>query len=142
MPSSPRFPYSFGWLPDLPDARDYTKSTPAVQKLLKTPSSVPKSVDLRAFCPPIYDQGQIGSCTANAASALLEYNRRRTLIAEQRRRSASGAFRAGEMAIGKDYYTPTSRMFIYKCTRAIFSQMAILTSLESKSQGLNSFPSK
>ncbi|MFA6328488.1 MAG: C1 family peptidase [Candidatus Micrarchaeia archaeon] len=98
MPSSSEkgvFPYSFGWLPDLPDARDYTKDTPAVQKLLKSPSSVPKTVDLRAFCPPICNQGQIGSCTANAAAALLEYNLRR--------------------AQGKD--TPTSRMFIYKCTR-------------------------
>ena len=120
MPNSPKkgaFPYAFGYLPDLPDARDYTKDTPAVQKLLKTPSSVPKTVDLRAFCPPIYNQGQIGSCTANAAAALLEYNLRRAFIVEQQRRSTSGAFRSGEMAIGKEYYTPTSRMFIYKCTR-------------------------
>ncbi len=137
MPSSSEkgaFPYSFGWLPDLPDPRDYTRAHPKVAPYLKTPSSVPKSVDLRAFCPPIYNQGQIGSCTANAAAALLEYNLRRALIVEQQRRSTSGAFRSpirlqrmgaflprqklrGEMAIGKDYYTPTSRMFIYKCTR-------------------------
>jgi C1A family cysteine protease len=28
--------------------------------------ALPPAVDLRPTCPPIYDQGQIGSCTANA----------------------------------------------------------------------------
>jgi hypothetical protein len=32
-------------------------------------SQLPKSVDLRHLCPPIYDQGQEGSCTANAGVA-------------------------------------------------------------------------
>jgi len=29
-------------------------------------------VDLRPFCPPVYDQGELGSCTANAISAAYE----------------------------------------------------------------------
>lgn len=85
----------FGWLPDPPDARDYTKDSPKVASLLKTPPSTPSLVDLRAFCPPIFDQGELGSCTANAASALLQYHRMRTL--------------------GKT--GPLSRLFIYKGTR-------------------------
>lgn len=28
---------------------------------------LPKSVDLRSKCPPVYDQGELGSCTANTA---------------------------------------------------------------------------
>ena len=96
MVSRSDFPYSFGYLPDLPDPRDYTSTHPKIAPFLsKKPVFTPKSVDLRAFCPPVFDQGQIGSCTANAAAALLEYNLRR--------------------ALGKD--APTSRMFIYKCTR-------------------------
>ncbi|MFA4983678.1 MAG: hypothetical protein WC588_05710, partial [Candidatus Micrarchaeia archaeon] len=99
MPNSPKkgaFPYSFGWLPDLPDSRDYTSKHPKVAPLLpKTPIKTPKTADLRPFCPPIFDQGNIGSCTANAAAALLSYHNKRTY--------------------GKE--TPLSRLFIYKGTR-------------------------
>ena len=96
MPSQPRFPHSFGYLPDLPDSRDYTSSHPKIAPLLaKKPSSVPSSVDLRPFCPPVYDQGNMGSCTANAAASLLAYHNKRSF--------------------GKD--TPPSRLFIYKSTR-------------------------
>ena len=92
----PDFSHSFGWLPDLPDSRDYTSSHPKIAPLLaKKPSSVPSSVDLRPFCPPVYDQGNMGSCTANAAAGLLAYHNKR--------------------AYGKD--TPPSRLFIYKGTR-------------------------
>ena len=96
MPSQPRFPHSFGYLPDLPDSRDYTSSHPKIAPLLaKKPVSVPSSVDLRPFCPPVYDQGNMGSCTANAAASLLAYHNKRSF--------------------GKD--TPPSRLFIYKSTR-------------------------
>ena len=30
-------------------------------------------VDLRLYCPPVYDQGQLGSCTANAIGAAHEF---------------------------------------------------------------------
>ena len=33
-----------------------------------------KYVDLRDNCPPIYDQGKLGSCTANAIAAAFEYD--------------------------------------------------------------------
>src|SRR5205085_1038934 len=32
------------------------------------------SVDLRPHCPAIYDQGALGSCTANAIAGAIEYN--------------------------------------------------------------------
>ncbi|WP_243156437.1 C1 family peptidase [Clostridium sp. C8-1-8] len=51
------------------DGRDYYyKDHPSV-KLLE----LPKSVDLREKMPPIYEQGQLGSCTANAGCANEEY---------------------------------------------------------------------
>jgi C1A family cysteine protease len=59
----------FGWVPDLPDARDFMYSAP--EEVL---TSLPKKVDLRSKMPPVYDQGQLGSCTANAISAAFEYD--------------------------------------------------------------------
>jgi C1A family cysteine protease len=34
---------------------------------------LPRSVDLRSFCSPIEDQGQLGSCTGNAVAGVVEY---------------------------------------------------------------------
>ncbi len=58
----------YGWLPDLPDYRDYFYSAiePKLPKL-------PPSVDLRAQCSPVEDQGQLGSCTANALIGAVEF---------------------------------------------------------------------
>jgi hypothetical protein len=35
--------------------------------------ALPPSADLRGTCPPVYDQEQIGSCTANAIGAAFEF---------------------------------------------------------------------
>jgi len=51
----------YGWVPDLPDARDHMYAAP--QPVL---AKLPAKVDLRPQCPPVVDQGQLGSCTANA----------------------------------------------------------------------------
>lgn len=88
----PRRIQHFGWVRDIPDPRDFLYAAPAavLQKL-------PAKVDLRTNCPPVYDQGQIGSCTAN---------------------SIAGAF---EFEQGKDHlqeWAP-SRLFIYYNERAI-----------------------
>jgi len=62
----------YGWIPDQPDQRDHLYSVPA-QFLL----ALPGSTDLRAKCPPVYDQGALGSCTANAIGAAIEFERMR-----------------------------------------------------------------
>jgi C1A family cysteine protease/GH25 family lysozyme M1 (1,4-beta-N-acetylmuramidase) len=59
----------YGWKPDLPDQRDYSYAVPA-----HVIQNIPRNVDLRSQCPPVYDQGQIGSCTANAIAAALEFD--------------------------------------------------------------------
>jgi len=60
--------------------------------------ALPRSVDLRPGCPLVYDQGQLGSCTANAIAAALQF--------DQIKQGAS------------DVFAP-SRLFIYYNERVI-----------------------
>ena len=59
----------YGWSPDLPDQRDHVYSAP-----LPKIGPLPAKMDLRKQCPAVYDQGQIGSCTANAIAAAIEFD--------------------------------------------------------------------
>ena len=93
-----------GWLPDYPDLRDYTRESEEIEPLLaKTAVKKPKrkkataKADLREWCAPIEDQGQIGSCTAHAGVGMLEYFERKLH--------------------GK--HLDASRRFLYKMTRAL-----------------------
>ena len=83
---------SYGWIPDIPDARD------RILQLPKRAGALPASVDLRAQCPPVYDQGQLGSCTANAIAGAIEFDQRKEKLTEP--------------------FTP-SRLFIYYNERAM-----------------------
>ena len=67
-PVTPRKTARYGWTPDLPDARDHLFAAPAIAL-----AALPPSADLRSQCPPVYDQEQIGSCTANAIGAAFEF---------------------------------------------------------------------
>ncbi|HEX7964847.1 MAG TPA: C1 family peptidase [Gammaproteobacteria bacterium] len=62
----------FGAHRDAPDPRDRAFSLPPHR--LK---DLPASVDLRPHCPPVYDQRPLHSCTANAAAAAVQYERKR-----------------------------------------------------------------
>ncbi len=104
-----------GWLPDYPDFRDYTVESDKVAPRLKllgqkdsvkamlkkvkvtgpSAASLAAAVDLRPWCSDIEDQGDLGSCTANAGAGLVEYFEKR--------------------AFGK--YIDASRLFLYKATR-------------------------
>ena len=60
-----------GWLPDLPDHRDYEfEGTYSL-------SALPPAVDLRASDSEIYNQGSLGSCTGNAIAALFQFVNRK-----------------------------------------------------------------
>lgn len=89
----PRKIQGYGWTPDLPDGRDLLYAAP-VEAL----AALPRRVDLRKQCPDVYDQGQLGSCTANAIGGALEFDQMK-----QRKRSP---------------FTP-SRLFIYFNERTI-----------------------
>jgi C1A family cysteine protease len=77
----------YGWKKDLPDHRDvkYTYSI----------ISLPEKADLRPDMPLVYDQGQLGSCTANAGGAAFAYMHKKNQ---------------------KELFMP-SRLFIYYNTR-------------------------
>lgn len=60
----------FGAHRDKPDPRDRAYKPPTLK-------SIPKSVDLRPQCPPVYDQRPLQSCTANAAAAAIQFERMR-----------------------------------------------------------------
>jgi C1A family cysteine protease len=82
----------YGWKPDLPDQRDFSYSVPHA-----VAGALPTKVDLRPQCPAVYDQGQLGSCTANAIAGAIEFDQKKE---------------------GKPQFTP-SRLFIYYNERAM-----------------------
>lgn len=91
-----------GWLPPLPDLRDYTEEVADLPEMadklgisLAKSISLPSSVDWKKWCSPIEDQGNLGSCTAHAAIGIVEYLQNR--------------------AFGK--HIDGSRLFVYKTTR-------------------------
>jgi C1A family cysteine protease len=82
-----------GWVPDPVDERDKAHD-------IDLSASIPPSVDLREYCPPVEDQGKLNSCTAHAAIALVEYFEKR--------------------AHGQ--YLDASRLFLYKVTRNLLHE--------------------
>lgn len=58
----------YGWVPDLPDQRDHLFSAVHV-----VPAALPSAIDLRPKCPPVENQGDLGSCTGNALAGALEF---------------------------------------------------------------------
>jgi C1A family cysteine protease len=96
--TQPREIRHYGWIPDQPDQRDHLYAAPP-QFL----TALPPSTDLRAQCPPIYDQGMLGSCTANAIAGAIEFDRMKQSIGD---------------------FVP-SRLFIYYNERAIEGTVSI-----------------
>lgn len=85
----------YGWRPQLPDARDEHYMYRGKPHVL---AALPPVVDLRPGCPAVYDQGSLGSCTANAIG---------------------GAHQMEHMKQGcADSFAP-SRLFIYYGERAM-----------------------
>ena len=94
--------FGTGWLPPMPDLRDYSAEEPEIKLMskklgltAKAEPAVPEKVDLRKWCTPIESQGTIGSCSAHAGTAMVEYFQKRA----------------------NKTYIPSSRLFLYKTTR-------------------------
>lgn len=111
----------FGWKRDLNDIRDYTPESTEVKKILKlsqpsasssppkytakkaaasptTTTLPPPIIDNRKWCTPVTNQGNLGSCTAQAGVAMYEYM-------EKKAYGSNGQ------------YIDASRLFLYKTTR-------------------------
>jgi C1A family cysteine protease len=73
----PRKVQRYGWVPDLPDPRDFLYAAPA-----EVLQNLPSKVDLRPDCPPVYDQGQVGSCTGNAIAGAFEFEQGKANLQE------------------------------------------------------------
>ena len=96
-----------GWLPELPSIKDFTPEHEEISLLLSRAEaaepekvSTPISVDLREWFSEVEDQGQLGSCTANAGVGLVEYFERK--------------------AFGN--HIDASRLFLYKATRNLMHE--------------------
>lgn len=120
MSSLIRRRFAMGWLPDYPDFRDHTidhdevstrlqnlgqkdsikKMLSKTNALKSSKTAIPSSVSLINWFSPIEDQGDLGSCTANAGVGLVEYFERR--------------------ASGK--HIDASRLFLYKATRNLMKE--------------------
>lgn len=96
--------FGTGWLPPLPDLRDYTVEHPDIADMTlklgfsptkETTFTAPSTADLRSDCSAVENQGGLGSCTAHAAIGVVEYFERR--------------------AFGR--HIEGSRLFVYKTTR-------------------------
>ena len=112
--------FGLGWLPDYPDFRDLTVDhetvstklqrlgqSDSIKKMLAkaganttTKKAIPTNVSLVQWFSPIEDQGQLGSCTANAGAGMVEYFERR--------------------AFGN--HVDASRLFLYKTTRNLMKE--------------------
>lgn len=53
------------WIPDRPDQRDLAYVAPKLR--------LSSSVDLTPVCPPVVDQGRLGSCTGNSTTSLFRF---------------------------------------------------------------------
>ena len=84
----------YGWQRDQPDPRDHIYN---LEERILRDDEAPDAYDLTGEMPPIYNQLQLGSCTANGSCAVLEH---------------------AAMAQNEGTNTP-SRLFVYYETRRI-----------------------
>lgn len=81
----------YGWKPEPADFRD------KLYRAIRPTVGLPEKADLRPGMPPIVDQGQLGSCTANALAGATEFAEIKNGAQEQ----------------------PLSRLFIYYNERSL-----------------------
>jgi C1A family cysteine protease len=60
--------HTFGWRPSKPDHRDHRFASTV------NPSALPSFADLRTSFPTVFNQGDLGSCTANAIAGAIEFD--------------------------------------------------------------------
>src|ERR1035437_7454795 len=95
-----------GWLPPMPDLRDYKQDNMELEEMNKKlgigegDQKDLKSVDLRKWCSPVENQLKLGSCTAHAGMGIVEYYEKRAF----------------------NKHVDGSRLFLYKVTRNLMQE--------------------
>jgi C1A family cysteine protease len=97
----PKLTRRYNWVKDTVDHRDVKFKYKAIRLM--------PSVDLRPQCPPVVNQGNLGSCTANALAGALGF-------LEMMEEAAGQTGQAEEFGSG---FFPFSRLFIYWNERVI-----------------------
>jgi C1A family cysteine protease len=103
-----------GWVPDVPDARDHIFSITKPEFLTQP---LPARIDLRenpSMQFPLLDQGELGSCTANAISAAMTYASLKQ----------GGPKQLSQVTLGDGNVFSPSRLFIYYNERVMEGSVA------------------
>jgi C1A family cysteine protease len=112
-----------GWIPDIPDARDHMFKI-TKPEFLDRKKALPAKIDLRTDQAmqlfPILDQGQLGSCTANAISAAMTFA---TIKSKKKEEGATFS----QVTMGDSNLFIPSRLFIY------YNERVMENSVESDS---------
>lgn len=96
-------PYGLGWLPDVPDKRDIP-----FRAVFRVPAKVPSSTDLRGGCSAVEQQGNLGSCTAQALVGALEFLELKSGVVSRLRSDVSPSQGGPRHA-----FQDLSRLFVY-----------------------------
>lgn len=99
--------HAYGWIRDLPDHRDRLYH---LEEHVYQAHQLPCRVDLWPHCPPIWNQGQLGSCTAHGSL--------RAWITEAMRQGVS-------LPLAPEGGAPLSRLMQYFDTRALEGTTAV-----------------
>lgn len=94
----------YGWKKQTEDVRDYGFDRFVQIKNLNT-TALPPIVSNRKWCSAVQDQGQLGSCTGNAWTGLLQYNE-------------------NKIGVGKNFKW-LSRLFVYYNERELSNNQAV-----------------
>jgi len=105
MAISHKYGKVYNWLPDRPDQRDKQYCE---HLKVGAPTPTPASVSLLKQCPPVFDQGNLGSCTGNAISGMFGFVQLKEL--------AKPGQSPEEFS---STYEAASRLFIYYGERAL-----------------------
>ncbi len=97
----------YNWWPDLPDWRDLSFSDFQARRV-----ALPRKINLQSKCSAVFNQGQIGSCTANALAGHLEF-------LELQELKDSIADNGQPQIFVEENFSPVSRLFIYYNERSL-----------------------